>query len=141
MKIKPKIYAKFLYEKLKAADSREAKEIIKAFVELLFSHNNLSKSNQIIKEFEKYYCTAEGVVEAKISSVRKLSSTEITNFKKAILNHCQNQRREVARIDVLNELDNAILGGAVVEVDNWLYDGSLKRQLIAFKEQIIKNKI
>lgn len=138
MKIKPKIYAQFLYEKIKAADASEAKETVRAFVALLFSNNDLSKYNRIIREFEKYYCSTEGVVEAKILSARKLSNAELNGFKKTIFQNYLKAKKEVARVEVRTTEDNALLGGAVVRVEDKLYDASLKRQLISFKEQVKK---
>jgi F-type H+-transporting ATPase subunit delta len=127
MKKSNRQYAKALYEATLGVKEQQLDEMLKKFAGILVRDRKLKQSEAIIAEFVKYSKKQDGVMEIKIKSARALSHATIGNIKKML----------GEKIESVEEIDNSLLGGVVIESDDEILDASIKTQLVRLKEQMI----
>ena len=117
-KITPFQYAVLLYEL--TSDGKEAAKKLKAFFGFLAKNNDLGKIKQIIKEFEIYEKKRKGIREVEIASARPLAKEE----KKLLLEAIGD-----GKMEVIESIDENLLGGMTLTIGDMLIDGSLRKKL------------
>jgi len=117
-KITPFQYAVLLYEL--TSDGKEAAKKLKAFFGFLAKNNDLRKIKQIIKEFEIYEKKRKGIREVEIASARPLAKEE----KKLLLEAIGD-----GKMEVIESIDENLLGGMTLTIGDMLIDGSLRKKL------------
>ncbi|MCK5084438.1 MAG: F0F1 ATP synthase subunit delta [Candidatus Pacebacteria bacterium] len=128
MKITPKQYAISLYESTKKVDKLEIEKRIKKFVDILEKNNDLSLSDKIINEYNKFNRNLRGVSKIEIASNDKLNSETLNK----IIQKFKNQ------IEIKEKIDKSLIGGMVIKIDeDILIDGSVKRKLEDLKKNIL----
>jgi len=133
MKITIKQYAQSLYETISQMESGgDIKAAIKNFVKILATRNELGKASDITHEFTKIWNKEQGIVEGELVSARELSE-EI----KTLLNGQIVKLLKIKEIRLESIVDQDILGGFVVKMDDMVIDGSIKHQLINLKNKIV----
>ncbi len=130
MKITPKQYAQALYEITQTASSHDANIAIENFVQYLGKRGVLSRANQIISEFIKYYNFQEGIIGVEASSAREFSSDE----KKDIVSSFEKITGK--KIELHQKIDKEVLGGVIFKIQDTIIDASLKTQLIHLHKQL-----
>lgn len=124
--------ARALYLVSKDKSHIEQSAIFKNFTKFLFKKRLLSKAQDIISNFEKIINKEEGRVVVKVLSALKLDykmKLELEHFLK---------KRYLAREIALEEiLDEKLLGGVRVEVNNEVIDLSIKNRIGKLKEHLI----
>nr|AQS29751.1 hypothetical protein [uncultured bacterium] len=131
MKTSPRKYAISLYETLLQLKSNEIKDAIKSFVMILAENNSLSKAEQIIDEFEKYWLQKEKIIKVKLTTARILNTTELKNVVKLL------KKQLGQEIIVESNVEENLIGGTVIKFNDNLIDGSLKTQLLNLKNNLI----
>ena len=133
MRITPRQYAQTLYEITKNEKGSQVKVDIKKFVEVLVKNNNLKLGEKIIDEFVKIRNKGEGIVEAEITSARKLDDSVIKLLNSYIA------KLSGAKVVVLEKnLDKDILGGVVIKYGDKILDGSMKTRLSDLKSEMVR---
>jgi F-type H+-transporting ATPase subunit delta len=128
MKISPKQYAVGLYETTKNVDKFKVEKRIKNFVNILKKNNDLSLSDKIINEYDKYHRDLRSISKIKIDSSDKLDSKILSK----IIQKFKNQ------IEVEEKIDKSLIGGIVIKInDDILIDGSVKRKLEDLKKELV----
>ena len=133
MKIKPKQYAVALYETLLGLSDKEANVVIGKFVALLQQRNILRLAPQIIKQFKKYADDKEGVVDLKIKTSHKSTEKTISEIKKVLPDLIE---KDIKKVNVVEEIDEKLLGGFILECDDFVFDSSLKNKLKVLKNNL-----
>ncbi len=77
----------------------------------------------VIREFRRLYRQREGIVEATVTSVTALESTELEALRSRL------EELTGARIELDQAVDPDLLGGVVVRVGDQLIDGSVRGRL------------
>ncbi len=132
MKFKSKQYAEALYELLEFAPEEKTSEVLEKFVETMFENGDFGKMDEILEIFGKEWDRKEGVVGAKIVTAYEISEEAVEVLREYIIS-----RTGASRVDVRNEIDEEILGGAIVEYEDKVLDASLKKDIKELKELIV----
>jgi len=121
-----KQYAQALYEVTKDKTGADLKQVLDVFVKLLVRNRRLKQANNIIAEFEKFAKKQEGVVELSITSARELDDKTVDHIKKVF----------GEKVEAVENIDENMIGGVRVKMEDKILDGSLKTQLISLKKRL-----
>lgn len=122
-------FARALYEAIKDLKGEKLHQALKQFVVVLVQNNELKKAEKILVEFVKYSKKQEGIVEMNVSSVRKLEKSVLELINKTF----------GGKTEIIEELDEKLLGGIKIKTEDKIFDGSLKKQLTILKNNLINN--
>lgn len=134
MKIRAKKYAGLLYEITKDKNEAEANKVIADFVRLLSHKKALRFKQQIIDAFGKYYNQAEKIAEVIVYSAKGLDPKEEDKLAEII-----KKIKEVDQVEVRQEIDEKLIGGIKIRIDDIFLDASLKSQLTKLKNKMIES--
>lgn len=126
-KITTKQFASALYEITDGLKGEKLNEALRQFVLLLVKYHKLKQGARIIAEFEKYAKKKAGVVEIEITSAHKLSDTTLNRIKKVF----------GTEVESVEKIDEKLLGGITVKMEDKILDASLKTQLLNLKQSLI----
>jgi F-type H+-transporting ATPase subunit delta len=123
----PRQYAVALYQTLKDLPDNKLTSALQKFTALLAKDHKLKQANKIIDEFARYAKKQDGVVEIEITAARELDEK--------ILKKIKNSFGE--KVEATIRLDENVLGGVKIKMENKILDGSLKTQLNKLKQTLI----
>lgn len=121
MKITAKQYAEALFSALAETDGKDHDKVMDNFVKVLTDNGDLGLYNQISEEFVKTEMAARNVREAEVTVARPQDTNQQLVEK---LNEVIG-----SKVEVKKKIDEEIIGGVVVRVDDTLIDASVKTQL------------
>ena len=133
MKITPKQYSESLYQAVQNKKDSEVKDAIGNFVKVLISNNDISKADEIIKQFVGIWNKEQGIVEAEV-----VSAKELDNKIAKLLNNYIVKLSGAEKVLVRQKVDKNILGGVVIKYGDKVLDGSLREKLNELKAEMIK---
>lgn len=106
---------------LLAADG--AGEAFGNFLGLLFDNRRLALLPEISVMYDALRFEAERVVKAKVTSAAALPAAELETIKAAL------RKRFGREVEVESAIDEALIGGAVIDAGDVVIDGSLRGKL------------
>jgi F-type H+-transporting ATPase subunit delta len=114
----PQQYAKILYDLTANAPENEIDGRVRVFLQRVRGDQMLGKMGYIIDAFEEYAKAKDGVIHVKVVSAMKGDDgTDLILSK---------QKKD---IEIEKRVDANIIGGAVIQSGNTVYNGSVKAQL------------
>ena len=93
------------------------------FIRLIAKNRRLTGVGQMISGYQQLMATANGEVQAEVTSAEKLSPAQITKIKAALKSTVGRDAQLSTRVDP------SILGGLIVKVGSKMMDNSLKTKL------------
>jgi F-type H+-transporting ATPase subunit delta len=113
-------YAQVLFQALKESPKKE-EIIINNFLSELKSNNDLFRFEKIMPELKNLFLKDRGVMPTKIITARtgKINEEILNRLSKAL----------DLKIEYEVEVDEDLVGGMVVKIEDILVDASVKRQL------------
>ncbi len=102
------------------------------FLYLLLDKERLGHVPLISREIDRMLQELAGRIDAEVVSARPLSPAQLTQIT-TVLEQLSGKKVTVARRE-----DAALLGGVVAKVGDLVYDGSLRTQLRALRDQMVK---
>ena len=123
-------YAQALYEALHGTKDMDHEKILDNFARLLQQNGDLGKFSQIEEAFVKHEKTAKGIKTADVITARKLSGTEQEKLIRELNDYLG------TKVDLKKKVDEGSLGGVIIQVEDKLIDGSIKRNLQDLKNNI-----
>lgn len=126
-KITNKQFAKALYEAIKDLKGEKLHKALKRFVVVLIQNHKLKKAEKIIAEFIRYSKKQEGIVEMSVASARRLEKHTLGLIDKAF----------GGKTEMTEDLDTALIGGVKIKTEDKIFDGSIKKQLLNLKKQLV----
>lgn len=114
-------YAQALYESFQDTKPKDHDQIIENFIEVLKKNGDLAEYEAIIQTFEDYDRSQKGIKQVEVTTA------EEGKLSKEVLNHLN--KLVGKNIEIKRKVDENIIGGVVIKVDDTLIDGSTKRQL------------
>ena len=108
-------------------------EVINTFFVMVNAINKSHVELQLIHDFLVYYYSRENKLFGTIFSVRKLDEKTIKNVEKAI----ESQLNRKVKLE--NKLDESLIGGIKVVVNNNVWDGSYKTKLKDLRSGLLHN--
>lgn len=100
-------------------------------VKLLAENRRLPVIPSIAAQYEEYRALAENQVEATIISAQAVSASEQKRIKAAL------EKRLGKQITLKTEIDESLIGGAVIKAGDTVIDGSLKARVGKLATQLL----
>ena len=101
------------------------------FVLLLRKNRRLDSLKLILHSFVRMYCKAEGIVIAHLTCA--VPSPELQPRIEELL-----VRRTGARILMDTSIDASIIGGFILDIDDYRLDASVRRQLDDIRKELVQ---
>ena len=133
MKITAKQYAESLYEAVKEKKDSQIKDAIKNFFNILIQNNDIVKTEDIVKEFEKIWNIEEGIIEAEVISAKELDNKIIK-----LLNNYIAELSGAEKVNLKQKINKNILGGVIIKFEDKILDGSLRARLNKLRVKMTK---
>ena len=114
-------YAQALFESFQDTKPKDHDQIIENFIMVLKKNGDLSEYEKIIAVYEDYDRNEKGIKQVEVTTAQD------TKLNKEVLNHLN--KLVGKNIEIIRKVDENIIGGVVIKVDDTLIDGSTKRQL------------
>lgn len=126
----PNIPARERRTLLEKAFAERVPEYVLSFTELLCDRGHIREFDKCVKEYEQLLKAF-----ASVSNARVVSAVSLTDSEKAALIR-KLEKISGHSVTAQYEIDESLLGGMVVHMDDTVIDGSLKHQLKEVKEVI-----
>jgi F-type H+-transporting ATPase subunit delta len=121
-------------QKLKLLDSIiqhiGASKMLRNFLAVLIDHRRIGNIGDVLEQFKRELDRRMGIAEAKVSSVRELSSAE----KKSLEQQLATITGKTVRATYSQ--DASLLGGVLVRVGSTIYDGSVQGRLQRMRQEL-----
>lgn len=129
MKFNPKQYAQGLLGLAQAATKKEIPSIVEQFVQFLVRTRQWRFANEILEQIENLVRVEEGKVKVVVESanhVDKFMRQHILDFL----------RRKENEVEFEEKIDQSILGGVKLRLNDLLIDATLSGQLERLRQQL-----
>jgi len=121
-------------QKLKLLDSIiqhiGASKMLRNFLAVLIDHRRIGNIGDVLEQFKQELDRRMGIADAKVSSVRELSSAE----KKSLEQQLAAITGKTVRATYSQ--DAGLLGGVLVRVGSTIYDGSVQGRLQRMRQEL-----
>lgn len=121
-------YAVALYQALQGKTATEQKHIASSFVALLARHYRLGHAQAIIDDFIRYAKRQSGTTDLVVTTISELVA-DITKRLQTIFG---------SDAAVTTHIDKSIIGGIIVQTEETVFDGSIRKQLERLKSNLIQ---
>ncbi len=132
MKFSPKQYATALMDSISTTDPKDQEKVLDNFVKVLVENNDLRLYDQIADEFHKLDLTKQGIKQVNVKSAHPLTKSN----EKAIIEELNKLAKH--KIELKTEVDERLIGGVVIQMDDQVIDASVANQLEQLKENLGK---
>jgi F-type H+-transporting ATPase subunit delta len=128
MKFTSKQYAQALHDSLSETSPKDHDMVLDNFVKILAQNGDLGKYDEISSELKRFELEKKGIKEA-----------EVTVAKEMEFNHqLVDELNKIAgnKIEITKKVDESLIGGVVVRIDDTLIDASIRTQLSNLNSQL-----
>lgn len=125
--------AQSIYLLTKDKSGKELKEVLEKVVSFMERKRLLGKSEAIMSSLQKIIYKKEGIVEVGVRSVKGLS-----NHAKHELKDGLEKRYHAKEIIWKEGIDESLLGGVRIEVDDEVIDLTLKNKVAKLQEHLTR---
>ena len=133
MKIFAKQYAQSLHETVVDKSNNQIKDAINNFFDILVQNNDITKAEEIVKEFEKIWNMEHGIIEAEVVSAKELDNNIVK-----LLNNYIIELSGAEKVILNQKINKDILGGVIIKFEDKILDGSLRARLGELKREMVK---
>ena len=102
------------------------------FADLLIQNGRMDFLAEILHSFTEMHDRADGIRRARLTVVREAPESLLRNLRTLV----KEKTGDDVEIEVV--IDPSVIGGFVFDIDDYLLDASVKRQLDVFREQFIE---
>jgi F-type H+-transporting ATPase subunit delta len=121
-------YAQALHESLHEVKPHNHDKVIANFIQVLKSNGDLREYEKIIEVYEEYDRQQKGIKQVELTTAHEIEANRN-------LIHQLNQIVG-SQVEVKQKVDERIIGGVVIKVEDTLIDGSIKNHLTHLKENL-----
>ena len=114
----------------KISSRLSASKIVRNFLFVVIDHQRTQLLPEIFESFQEVVRERQGVAEAEIFSPAALNDAQKKEMTQAL------EKLTGKKVETKFSLDANLLGGVLVRVGDTIYDGSLRNQLNALREQL-----
>ncbi len=93
------------------------------FIQLLAENKRLAVLPEIVRQFEVMKTAQEGILDARVTSAFELTGAQISGLMAKL------ETKFGRKINVTQEVDNALIGGVVIQVGDEVLDASVRGKL------------
>lgn len=115
----------------KVIETTKPHPMVGNFLRVLASRDRLEAIFEIARVFDGLVNEKLGRVKAEVISAMKLDEAQLTKVREAIARATSKQVELEARVD------ESLLGGMVAKVGSTVFDGSLRTQLAALRNELL----
>lgn len=121
MKISSSQYALALYDAVHQTSDADHDIVLDNFVKILAANGDLGKYQEIETEYKRVEREGKGIKEAEVTVAKdiEINSTLMQSLNEIVGN----------KVEIKKQIDQGIIGGVVVRVDDTLIDASVRGQL------------
>jgi F-type H+-transporting ATPase subunit delta len=119
-----------------AVFSGKVQAVTTSFFRLIFAKGRAVAIAEIIEAFAGLYRNQKGIKVVELTTAVPVSDSIVTEIKTLLSG---NDFLKGKSIELREKVDPSILGGLVVQVDDQLFDASIRHDLQHIKRQFIKN--
>jgi F-type H+-transporting ATPase subunit delta len=130
MKFTPQQYALALANSISETDPKDHDLVLDNFVKILGEQNDTDKYPEIEKELKKLLLEKQGIKQAELTVARPI------HVHKQLLDELNAATGN--KLEVETKIDENIIGGMVLRVDDTLIDASVKNQLNNLNKELKK---
>ena len=121
MKLTSQQYAAALFDAVSETAPKDHDKILDNFVKILASNGDLGKYEEIDAEFHKLELLSQGVKQAEVTVAKEAEmNSSLVHKLNEIIGH---------KVEIKKQVDESIIGGVIVRVDDTLIDASVRNQL------------
>ncbi len=126
-KLKPKDFAQLLLE----ITEQKSNTGLKEFVELVYKKRMQGEMKEIIAEYQNLYNKANGIIEATVTTANRLDEASLKSLALSL-----KQKYGAKEIEVIEKVDQRLIGGIKVKVGDTVHDASLGHALNQLHKQL-----
>jgi len=130
MKFTAKQYAQALYDSLEGTDPKDVDLVLNNFVEVLAINNDVRIFPEIEEEFHKLELARQGKKLAEVITAHPITKENEREIIKEL------NKIVKGDLELKKKIDEKILGGVVVKIDDQLIDASVKDELNKLKDEL-----
>lgn len=130
MKFTPAQYAQALFESLDGTDPKDIDLVLNNFVQALALNNDLHRFDEIEQEFHKLELAKKGKKLAEVTTAHPISK----EAERDIIDELNKLVK--GDVEIKKKIDENILGGVMIKMDDQLIDASVKSQLNKLKKDL-----
>ena len=124
MKISIKQYSQTLFDLTSGKSEQEVLAVVAKFAQLLKDGGQLKNASAIMEKFSQLYSAANGIIDALVTSSRKLSAEQTNQIEKFI-----KEKYSAKEVVIENIVDEKIQGGIIMKIGDEVLDSSVRSQL------------
>jgi len=132
MKYTAEQYAQALMESLEGTSPSDQENVLDNFVKILAENNEIRNFESIAEEFHKLELGKQGIKQVQIQSAHPLNREN----EKEILDELNKLVK--GKLEVKKKINEDLIGGVVIQLEDKVIDASIKHQLEQLKEQLTK---
>ncbi len=130
MKFSAKQYAKALMDAIQETNPKDQDKVLDNFAKILADNNDLRLYDQIAEEFHKLDLAKQGIKQVEVKSAHPLSREN----EKAIVDELNKLVK--GKIELKKEVDERLIGGVLIQMEDQVIDASVKNQLEQLKNNL-----
>lgn len=130
MKYSAKQYAKALMDSLEGVKPGDEEKVLDNFVKILAENNDTRQFEGIAEEFHKLELSKKGIQQVEIRSAHALSKENEKEVLKEL------NKLVKGDLEVKKRVDEDLIGGVVIRMEDQIIDASVKHQLEQLKENL-----
>ncbi len=127
--MKAEEYAQALFDALAESNPQDHEKVLDNFVKVLSQNGDLKLYDLIEERYREIEGHAKGIKQVEVITAQPQKSKEILEHLNKIIGD---------KVEVKEKIDEDIIGGVVVRVDDTLIDGSIKNSLKQLRKAISK---
>ena len=125
--INAKTYAQALFEAVSESKPKDHDIILENFVKILNENADLGLYDQIEAEYQKLEMQSKGVKKVELTTASNVNAKKIIEELNDLIG---------GKAEIQHKIDQKIIGGVVLRVDDTLIDASIKTSLEKLKKVI-----
>lgn len=126
-------YANTLYEVLEDTHSKDHQKVIDNFIAILFENSQSELYPEIVKIVESLAKQKKDIKKVEITTAKPLEVVEELELIKELNAYLG------GNIELKKVVDQGLISGLVIKVNDVVIDGSVKKRIEKMKSQIIDN--
>ena len=119
MKITPQQYAQALHDSLSQTNSNDHDRVMDNFVKILYQNSDSHKFSEIEQNYLKLSNADNDIKQAEVTFAQSINPKILDELNKVIQ----------GKAEFKSKIDNEIVGGVIVKIDDILIDASVRTQL------------
>jgi F-type H+-transporting ATPase subunit delta len=113
-------------------DGRNVSKLTHAFVDLLVAKGREANLPEVAQAYQTQYSELKNIKLVNVTTAAAMSDATLSSIKEKIAGFLPGDT-----VELKTSVNEALIGGFVIEMDNKLYDASVRKKLSDFKSSVI----